>query len=213
MDTVKNWHYEANARMACESLKGNGFDAVYVATGAEALAKLMEFVKPGMKVGFGGSMTVKSLGAQAAVAEAGAEILDHGVPGLDQERKMEILRAQLTCDLFVSGTNALTLDGELLNVDGNGNRVAALSFGPRKMVVIAGANKIVRDLDEAFARVESIAAPMNNRRLDRPNPCVKTGTCMDCHGTTRICRIYSILERKPFLSDFTVIVVGESLGF
>ncbi len=213
MDVVAEWYSETKGMAACEALKRNGFDAVYVATGSEALAKLMEFVKPGMKVGFGGSMSVKGLGAQAAVAAAGAEILDHGVLGLDPDRKMEILRAQLTCDLFVSGTNALTLEGELLNVDGNGNRVAALTFGPRKTVVIAGANKIVRDLDEAFARVETHAGPMNNRRLDRPNPCVKSGTCMDCHGATRICRIYSILERKPLLSDFTVIVVGEPLGY
>ena len=102
---------------------------------------------------------------------------------------------------------------DILNVDGNGNRVAALTFGPSKTVVVVGVNKIVRDLDEAFARLESYASPMNNKRLDRPNPCVKTGLCEDCQGETRICRAYQILRRKPSLSDFTVIVVGESLGY
>ncbi len=173
----------------------------------------MRFVKPGATVGFGGSTSVRGIGTQAAVTAAGARVLDHGEPGLDADRKMEIMRAQLTCDLFISGTNALTLDGELVNVDGNGNRVGALSFGPRKVVVVVGTNKIVRDLDEAFSRLETTAGPMNNKRLDRPNPCTKTGQCVDCSGTTRICRIYQILRRKPGLSDFTVIVVGEPLGF
>ncbi len=98
-------------------------------------------------------------------------------------------------------------------MDANGNRVGALSFGPSKVVVVAGANKIVADLDEAFARVEEIAAPMNNKRLNRPNPCVKSGHCMDCEGEMRSCRIYQILKRKPALSDFTVIIVGEPIGY
>ena len=213
MTAVEQWHNETLAREACEALKRNGFDAHYVATAPEALARVAAFVKPGMKVGFGGSMTMRAIGAPEKVAALGAELLDHNAPGLDQARKLEILRAQLTCDLFLSGSNAVTLEGDIVNVDGNGNRVAALTFGPRKTVVVVGANKIVRDLDEALARIEVYASPMNNKRLDKPNPCVKTGQCEDCRGETRICRVYQILRRKPSLSDFTVIIVGESLGF
>ena len=213
MNAVETWHYETLGKAACAALGKNGFDARYAATGAEALALVGSFIKPGMKVGFGGSMTLRGIGVHEKAKELGAEILDHSAPGLDAERQMEVRRAQLTCDLFLSGTNALTLDGELLNVDGNGNRVAALTFGPRKTVVVAGANKIVRDLDEAFERIELWAAPMNNKRLDKPNPCVKAGSCQDCKGETRLCRAYSILKRRPSLSDFTVIVVGESLGY
>lgn len=213
MNPVEQWHAEALGKAACAALEKNGFEAVYVPTGAEALERLAAYAKPGMKVGFGGSMTLRGIGAQDRLRELGAEILDHNAPGLEPARKLEILRAQLTCDLFVSGSNALTLEGEIVNVDGNGNRVAALSFGPRKTVVVVGVNKVVRDLDEAWDRIETRASPMNNRRLERPNPCVKAGTCQDCKGETRICRIYSVLERKPSLSDFTVMVVGESLGF
>jgi len=213
MNPVDQWHYETLGKAACEALKKNGFDAVYVATGAEALERVAALIKPGMKVGFGGSMTVKAIGVDAKAKELGAVILDHNAPGLDADRKMEILRAQLTCDLFISGSNAVTLDGDLVNVDRNGNRVGALSFGPRKTVVVAGANKVVRDIDEALARIETTASPKNNKRLGMPNPCVKTGTCEDCRGEARICRIYQILRRKPGMSDFTVIVVGESLGF
>jgi hypothetical protein len=166
-----------------------------------------------MKVGFGGSMTLRAIGALDRVRALGAEILDHNAPGLDQGRRLEILRSQLTCDLFLSSSNAVTLEGDIVNVDGNGNRVAALTFGPRKTIVVAGANKVVRDLDEALIRIETIASPMNNKRLDRPNPCVRSGTCEDCRLETRICRVYQILRRKPSLSDFTVILVGEALGF
>lgn len=213
MTAVEGWRYETIGKAASEALRRSGFDSSYVPTGAEALALIAALVKPGMKVGFGGSMTLRAIGVPEKVKELGAEILNHNVPGLDQARKLEILRGQLTCDLFLSSSNAVTLEGDIVNVDGNGNRIAALTFGPRKTVVVVGANKIARDLDEALARIETIASPMNNKRLDRPNPCVKTGTCEDCRGETRICRVYQILRRKPSLSDFTVIVVGEPLGY
>jgi hypothetical protein len=213
MNAVEEWRYETLGRSACEALKRSGFDARFVLRGEEALAIVAGFVKSGMKVGFGGSMTLRAIGAPEKVKELGAEILDHNAPGLSPERKLEILRAQLTCDLFLSSSNAVTLEGDIVNVDGNGNRAAALTFGPKKTVVVAGANKIVRDLDEALERLETFASPMNNKRLDRPNPCVKTGTCEDCHGETRICRVYQILRRRPILSDFTVIIVGEALGY
>lgn len=213
MNAVEEWRYETIGREACEALKRAGFEAHFVQNGAEALEFIAALVKPGLKVGLGGSMSLRSIGVHDRLRAMGADILDHNAPGLDQGRKIEILRAQLTCDLFLSSSNAVTLEGDIVNVDGNGNRIAALTFGPRKTVVVVGANKIVRDLDEALARIETMAAPMNNKRLDRPNPCVKSGTCEDCRNETRICRAYQILRRKPTLSDFTVIVVGESLGF
>ena len=213
MNEVERWSYGTRGEKVCEALTKNGFDAVFAATKEEAADLVMKYVAPGKTIGFGGSMTVAGLGVRERAAAAGAVLLDHNAPGLAPEEKLRILRAQLTCDLFISGANAITRDGFILNVDANGNRVGALSFGPSKVVVVAGANKIVADLDEAFARVEEIAAPMNNKRLSRPNPCVKAGHCMDCEGATRICRIYQILMRKPALADFTVIIVGEPLGY
>jgi L-lactate utilization protein LutB len=213
MNPVESWRFETIGKEACEALRKSGFDAHYVATGREAAERVAALVKPGMKIGFGGSMTVASLGIPDMARSLGGVVLDHNAPGLDAGKKLEVMRAQLTCDLFVSGSNAVTLEGDVVNVDGNGNRVAALTFGPRKTVVVVGANKVARDIDEALARIETVASPMNNKRLDKPNPCVKTGTCEDCRGEGRICRAYQILRRKPFLSDFTVIVVGESLGF
>ncbi|MGB4585936.1 MAG: lactate utilization protein [Rectinemataceae bacterium] len=213
MNEVEKWSNEARAAQAIAALTKNGFEAVYAATADEAAELVMKYVKPGMKVGFGGSMTVKALGIQEKSQAAGAQILDHNLPGLSPEKKLEIQRAQLTCDAFICSVNALTLKGEMMNVDGNGNRVAALTFGPRKNLVVVGANKIVADEAEAWARIKAWAAPMNNKRLAKVNPCVKAGQCMDCQGRGRICCVYQVLRRKPSLSDFTVIIVGEKLGF
>jgi hypothetical protein len=213
MNEVEKKRYQAVGKKACEALEKNGFEARYVETGAEALEYIASLVKSGMTVGFGGSQSVKNIGTHAKVTELGGKIVDHAAPGLTPEQKLEVLRAELTCDLFLSSTNALTLEGELVNVDGNGNRVAALTFGPKKTVVVAGANKIVANREEAFARLELTASPQNNIRLSTPNPCVKSGHCMDCQGKTRICRVYNVLRMKPSLSDFTVVVVGEQLGY
>jgi len=213
MNAVEKWHAEALAEQACKALAKNGFTAHAVESGNDALAILEKFLVPGMTVGTGGSMTLKDIGVPALLEKAGVKVLDHGAQGLTPEQKMETMRAQLTCDLFLSSSNAVTLDGEILNIDGNGNRVAALTFGPKKTVVIVGFNKLVRNLDEAHARLETVASPMNNKRLSIPNPCTKTGVCCDCQGDTRICRIYSVLKRRPSRSDFTVIIVAEQLGY
>ncbi len=210
---VELWRSETIGKKTVEALERNGFTAFYVPTGAEALAKIEEIVKKDMTVAFGGSMTIKAIGVPDMVKRAGAVPVDHATPGLSPEQKFETMRAELTSDLFLSSANAITLGGEICNVDGNGNRVAALTFGPKKTVVVAGVNKIVKDLAEAETRFELFAAPMNNKRLNMPNPCVKTGVCADCKGERRICRVYSVLKRRPSASDFTVIIVGESLGY
>ena len=213
MDAVASWRSETVGESAVKALKHNGFDAVFVKTSAEAAEIVARYLKKGSSIGFGGSMTVKNLGIQVAAQAAGCELLDHNAPGLAPEAKTKILKRQLTSDVFISGSNAVTLEGEILNVDGTGNRVAALSFGPTKTIVVVGINKIVRDMDEAFARLETYAAPMNNKRLDKPNPCVKAGICMDCDGDGRICRVYNIMRKRPGGTDFTVIIVGEDLGY
>ncbi len=213
MTEVEMWSNEARGERVCQALVKNGFDAVYAKTREEAAELVMKFVKPGMKVGFGGSMTVKSMGIQDKALAAGAVLLDHNRPGITPEERLSTLRSQLTCDVFVSSVNAVTRDGYIVNVDANGNRVGALCFGPSKVVAVAGANKIVADLEDAFTRLEEVAGPMNNKRLGRPNPCTKSGYCMDCDGPMRSCRIYQILKRKPAMTDFTVIIVGESLGY
>ena len=213
MSDVKNWQRETIANRVLEALKKNFFDAVYFPDAEKAAEYIMGFVKSGMTVGFGGSMTVKGMGIQDKVKEKGGVVLDHGAPGLTHDETLAIRRKQLTCDLFLTGTNAITMDGWLVNVDGAGNRVAAMTFGPQKVIAVAGTNKIRKDLDTALERIEVLASPMNNKRLNYQNPCVKAGVCMDCQGESRICNIYSILKRKPRATNFTVVLIGESLGY
>lgn len=180
METVKQWHQAAVGQRVVAALQKNDFDARYVATLAEAADFIMAQVNPGMKVGFGGSMTIKDMGIQNKVQAAGGTVLDHGAPELTREERVAVAREELLSDLYLCSSNAVTLDGRLVNIDGMGNRVSALSFGPKKVIVVLGSNKVCKDEAAAFERLETIASPMNNKRLDIPNPCTKTGVCMNC---------------------------------
>lgn len=213
MTTTEIWHARTVGEATCAALKKNGFDARFVETAEQAADYIESVVTAGASVGLGGSMTIRALELKDRLENKGARLLDHSAQGLSAEQKMDVMRAQLSCDVFLSSSNAITMKGELYNIDGNGNRVAALTFGPKKTIVVAGFNKIVRDLEEAEARLEGIASPMNNQRLGTGNPCTNSGVCMDCKSETRICRIYSVLKRRPSRSDFTVIIVGERLGY
>jgi len=213
MKEIHNWHNETICLKTVEALKKNGFLAVYFKSGEEASKFIISNVKKGDKVGFGGSMTVKKLGIQEKVKAMGAIVLDHGEPNLSPEEKMVTMRGELLSDVFLCSSNAVTLKGELVNIDGVGNRIAAMSFGPKKVMVVVGVNKICKDEESAFERLEQIAAPMNNKRLDMPNPCTKTGVCSDCSTNSRICRIYSVIKRKPAITDITVVIIGEDFGF
>lgn len=213
MKEIHNWHNETIGLKTVEVLKKNGFSALYFQSGEEASEFIMKNVKSGDKVGFGGSMTVKKLGIQEKVRSMGGIVLDHGDPILSPEEKMETMRGELLSDVFLCSSNAVTLEGELVNIDGVGNRVAAMSFGPKKVIVVAGINKICKNEATAFERLEQIAAPKNCVRLNMPNPCTKTGVCMDCKADTRACRIYSVIKRKPMRTDITVVIIGEDFGF
>jgi len=143
----------------------------------------------------------------------GKELLDHNQAGLNPEEKMAVMRRQLTSDLFLASANAVTLTGNIISIDGNGNRVASMIFGPKKVILVVGRNKLVGDVDEGLKRIKAIAAPLAAKRLNIDTPCAKTGFCIDCKSPGRICAITVILERKPRLSDFRVLVVNEDLGF
>ena len=213
MNEHVRWHHDLVGERVAEALRRNDFDAVYCKSAAEAAEEVLRLVPENGTVGLGGSWTVKELGVVEKLKARGNIILDHGAPGLENDERVRIRRAQLTADAFLTGSNAVTMDGRLVNTDGSGNRVAAMIFGPGKVIVVAGVNKIVRDVEEAEERIRKTAAPINNRRLNLPNPCVKTGECMDCQGPTRICNVTTILHKRPKLTEMHVIIVGEALGF
>jgi len=213
-DELMTWHNEQRCEKAVEALGQNGFTAVYCRTSAEARDYILSHGVDAASVGFGGSRTIVDLGVEPVLAGQGKEILNHGVPGLEPAQKMEIMRRQLTCDLFLTSSNAVTLSGWLVNIDGNGNRVAALTFGPKKTIVVAGRNKLVDgDLTAAIHRVKNVAAPPNAKRLNCNTPCAKTGFCANCNSPERICRITHVMDRKPRSADLHVLIVNEDLGF
>jgi L-lactate utilization protein LutB len=207
------WHNDTFGEKVVKALEKNNFQAHYAVNRDAAIEKALSLIPGGATIGIGGSWTLKELGIPEQLAKNGHTVYDHNVPGLAMEESLALRRKELLCDVFLSSANAVTLDGQLVNTDGSGNRVAAMSFGPKKVIVIVGVNKIVSDLDAAMERIETVAAPINNKRLDRPNPCTITGMCMDCQGSTRICNITSILHKRPPAIDFHVIIVGEELGF
>ena len=213
MKEISQWHADTLGEKAVAALVKNNFKAVYVRTKEEAAEKIQHLIPADATVGVGGSWTLQELGLPDLLEERGNTVFNHNKPGLTPEESMSLRRKELTSDVFLTSTNALTLDGQLVNVDGSGNRVAAMLFGPKQAIVVAGINKIVKDVAEGQNRVKLYAAPLNNKRLSRPNPCITTGECMDCQGPSRICNVTSIIHKKPLSIDMLVIIVGEPLGF
>jgi len=210
---VYQWQAGVLGNRAVEALRRNNFDAAYFETQEDVVAAVLKFIKPGTTVGFGGSQTTRLLGLSQVVTEAGGIVLNHNAPDLLAEERIEIMRKQQVCDVFICSSNAITTNGYLCNLDGHGNRVSAMIFGPRKVIVIAGTNKICKDEAAAWDRIRAVAAPLNMKRLSRPNPCTNKGECMDCNLPTRGCNAYVTLRRKPSLTDFSVYILGENLGY
>lgn len=213
VNEMKTWHGQTLGIKTVEALRKNRFDADFFETRSETAKAVLAMILPGMQVAFGGSQTAKQLNLQQLVTDKGAIILDHNAASLSDEQKLEVMRRQQTCDVFICSSNAISLQGELFNIDGHGNRVAAMAFGPRRVIVIAGVNKLVADEEAAWQRIRTTAAPINFKRLNRPNPCTKQGICMDCNLPTRGCNIYVATRRKPPMMDFSVFIVNDSLGF
>ncbi len=209
---IRSLQRESLGRKVVEALRKNNFQAEYLETKEKAAERLLELIPAQGTVGVGGSVTIAQLGVLDKLQARGNELLNHGSKDLTPEQAQEMRIRQQTCDCFLTSTNAVTLDGKLVNEDGTGNRVAAMIFGPSKVIVVAGTNKIVRDVDAALERIEMVEAPLNCMRLNYANPCVKTGYCIDCQSEDRICNVTTIIRKKPRRTDFTVLIVGEDLG-
>ena len=199
-----------------QTLEANHFDVYTAADSAAAQRIVLDEILPkcgARSVGWGGSMTVAGTGLfQAVKARTDIEMVDTLDKQVSREEFVERRRKSLLVDLFITGTNAVTEDGQLVNLDMLGNRVAALTFGPRHVVVIVGRNKIVPSLDEAMFRVKNIAAPANAMRLDKKTPCVKTSYCDECKSPDRICNTWTITEKSYPKGRVKVVLVNQDLG-
>ena len=213
MDTNKEWYKGLLLDRVVENLKRRGFDAFWCKTREEAKSKLLDIIPKTAKIGIGGSVTIRELGIIDELIERGNTVIHHWKPGLASEEDFQIRREEMTSDVFLSSTNALTVDGVIVNTDGVGNRVAGMIFGPRRVILVVGVNKIVKDIDDAIWRIKNVATPMNAYRLGLNTPCAKVGYCTNCASNVSICRVTTIIEYKPSRTDFTVVLVNEELGY
>lgn len=195
-----------------QNLRKHGFDAHFVSTLEEAGALVMDLLVPYERFGFGGSATTRALGLPDRLKGMGKTVYDHWAPP-EGMTDLEVRRKQGRCDCFLCSANAVSATGEIVNVDGVGNRNNAMCFGCPKVVIIAGINKVTASLESALARVREVAAPMRARSLGMETPCAESGRCTDCNVPQRICRITTILHRKPMMTDVSVVLVNEPLGF
>ena len=209
----RRWLSRKTAERCAKNLKRNGFDAFLVQNTQEAHDLILGMVSEFETFGFGGSETVRELGLVEELQVMGKTVYDHWRPGLSAEEVQHMRIQQLHSDCFLCSANAISAQGEIVNVDSIGNRVSAMVFGPRKVMIVAGSNKIAPDLDGALRRVREVAGPMRAKSLGMETPCASNGECTDCHAPQRICRITTILHRKPMLTDTAVVLINQDLGF
>jgi L-lactate utilization protein LutB len=212
MEQWEQWFQEKQVERTINALKKNNFEAVFVPDSKGAVGEVMKRIPDGATVGIGGSVTLTQLGLQEALEKRGIHLIWPFQQAKNEEERLRLIQKSFSADFFLSSTNAITEDGKLFNVDASGNRVGAMFIGPKKTIIVAGVNKIVKDLEAAEKRVKEWVAPQNIKRLKRKTPCAETGVCTDCSSPDRICNIYVTLAKKPARTDVVVILVGERLG-
>lgn len=200
-----------------EALEQNQFEVYLAATAAEARRVVLEEILPGLEVKsvtWGGSATFVATGLYEALRSLpDTTVIDTFDKNVPREEVIERRRQALLVDLFVTGTNALTESGQLVNLDMIGNRVAALTFGPKHVIVLAGRNKVVDDVADAMFRIKNYAAPVNAIRLEKKTPCARTTACEDCSSPDRICNSWTITEKSYPKKRVKVVLINEDLGF
>jgi len=209
----QKWLWEKQGETCVKALKDHGFDAHLVSTVEEARDLILSMVSGYETFGFGGSHTTRSLGLTEILKAKGKTLFDHWEGNLFGEENRKIRLAQGRSDCFICSANAISATGEIVSMDGVGNRTAAMTFGPRKVIIVAGMNKVRPDLGSALERIKEVAGPMRAKSLNLDTPCAKTGVCSDCNAPKRICEVTTILHRKPWMTDISVILINESLGY
>ena len=221
--------FENLAKVAINNFSKRHINAHYLPTQEAAVPRILKLVPEGAIVGAAESMTLVQIGIFSALQQRGVnEVIypfqrnEDGYLSVSKEQSYKMMRKVLLSDVFISGTNAITLDGKLVNIDGLGNRVAPMIFGPPKVIVVVGANKIVKDVDAALKRIKDICAPMNSLRHGLQHhdnefldlPCVRTGVCIDCRKTQRVCNFVSIIEGESHWNSgrMNILIIGEQLG-
>ena len=210
MDKNLSATIQKHIELTVQALRKNRFEAHYIPTVQELHSKIKQLMPSGCSCSLGGSVTLDETGVRQLVETGGYNYYDRYAPGIDAAA---VMRQALSCDVYLTGTNAITADGKLYNVDGRGNRVAAICFGPSKVIVVAGYNKIVPDIEAARERVRRIAAPANVLRLGRGTPCGQVGICQDCASDKRICCSEVVTSRQIVPERVCVLILSEQYGY
>ena len=213
MTDPKRKYYEKRANVLIKNLHSRHFEACYCADKAEALKKALEWIPAGSSVGWGGAMSAQQIGLLDTVRTGDYRALDRERAATPEERKA-IMKQCLGADVFITGANALSLDGQMVNIDGNGNRVASSLYGHKKVWFIVGRNKLAPTYEEALWRARNIAAPKNAQRLGRKTPCAVHGDrCYDCKSPERICRGLVVLWEAVANMEMEVVLIDQDLGY
>jgi hypothetical protein len=211
-DEARGKARELLGQSVTKALKAKGYEATYVPSKEAALEEVLKLIPEGASVGVPGTVTVRQIGAMEKLKERGCTIYHHWNPALSPEERAQVLMDEYCADYFLTSANAVTRDGKIVNIDGNGNRVSGMAWGRNTLIFVIGVNKVAIDLDAAVVRARS-ATPPNVLRLNGNTPCAQTGYCVDCDSPARICRALLILERPTTGRKTHVIMVGEDLGF
>ncbi len=211
MADPRKQYYEKRAQVLIKNLKARHFDAWYCEDKAEALCKALELIPEGSSVGWGGAMSAVQIGLMERLKTGSYQAIDRDATSSPEERKAAMKKC-LLADVFITGANAISMDGQMVNIDGVGNRVAAIVYGPEMILVIAGMNKVTDTLEDAVRRARTVAAPMNKQRFPAQTPCGVTGTCADCKSEGCICNQILITRNCKPAGRIKVILVGEDLG-
>jgi hypothetical protein len=209
----KSKHYEILAGKIIEKLKLRNMDGYYAATKEDALALVKDkFLTKGVSVAWGGSMTLKEIGIMDYLNESECIVYDRMSTKTPEEEKI-MKGNMINADYFLMSTNAITMDGQLVNIDGFANRVSFLCYGPEHVLVLAGMNKVVPNVETGIQRVQNIASPPNALRLNKNTPCALNGKCADCLSEDCICSQIVVTRRSTIKDRITVILIGEELGY
>lgn len=196
-----------------EALSKRDFEAAAVPDVTQAREDLLRAIPPDAVIGIGGSMTIRELSIIERLEARGNEIIHHWRPGLNEETDRAIRQREGSAEYYLTSANAITAQGDIVNIDGIGNRVAHMIYGPRNVIIVAGYNKIVPDIDAGIARSKEIAAVLNAQRVKAKAPCAKAGKCVDCDAPGRICRVITIIQYRPWQTRIKVLLVNQKLGF
>jgi hypothetical protein len=211
MTEMQKMYYDKRGPILVKNLKSRHFDAYYCSTKEEALKKALSLIPENDTVGWGGTVTCQQIGLLDAVRAGNFRPIDRETAQTPQERE-QIMRAAMVADTFLTSANAISLDGEMVNIDGNGNRVAAIVYGPKQVIVVAGMNKVEDTLEAAITRARTKAAPLNQQRFGLPNPCTVSGSCADCKSETCICNHILVTRHCRPVGKIKFVLVGEDLG-